>query len=195
MIVPITIGGGKGKRQSAVLTPAQYHMVESKMNADYKIRSNFLLETGLRLAEARWVDKNRNAFKEENMAIFLPRVEGLGKARCTIENRAVLLSPKGVQAVKLFFEKDVHLPSYQAMDLVFKRAARDAGIDPTFFSPKSLRKCHVTWHMVAFQNRMMQIALSVGHDLITMQGHYLASGWRKDDQKEMIKETEGWSGA
>ena len=195
MISPITIGGGKGKRQSAILTPAQYHAIESKLNADYKIRSDFLLETGFRLSEARWVDENRNAFKEENMAIFLRRVEDLGKKRCTIDNRAVLLTPKGVRAVKLFFEKNVHLPSYQAMDLVFKRAARDAGIDPTHYSPKSLRKTRITWLMVAYQNRMMQIANSVGHDLTTMQGHYLGSGWRLEDKKEMIKEVEGWSGA
>lgn len=194
MIVPITISGGKGKRQSAVLTPSQYHLIEGKLNADYKIRADFLLQTGLRLVEARWVDKNRTTFREENMAIFLRHVEEIGKKRCTIENRTTLLSPKGVQAVKLFFEKDVHLPSYQAMDLVFKRAARDAGIDPTHVTPKSLRKTWITWLMVAFPERRMQIAHSVGHDLTTMQNHYLAYGWKKDEQKEMIAEVAGWSG-
>ena len=125
MIVPLYVSSEN--RKVAVLTPREVRILEEYMNADYKIRTRFLLHTAMRIAEAKYVDLNRNAFRKENGAIFLPKVKGLGKKKCTISNRTVLLSHVGVSAVEDFFDKNVHLPSYQAMEQALKLAAKTWG--------------------------------------------------------------------
>jgi integrase len=192
MIIPLT------KNKIAVLTPLQWHLLESKLNADYKIRGDFLLQTAMRITEAYYVARHPECFREEHAAIFLPEVEGeekFGKKRCKQKERAVLLSPKGVAAVKLFFEKRVGLPSYQAMDLAFKRAAKLADLDSSTVVTKSLRKSFISWAVNCHPELKGKIASSAGHTTETMDTYYLTYGFKKEDVKDMRPEVAGWGEA
>jgi integrase len=192
MIIPLT------KNNVAVLSPLQWHLIEKRLNADYKIRGDFLLQTAMRISEAYYVSRHPECLREENGAIFLPRVEGdekFGKKRCKQKERAVILSPKGVAAVKLFFEKDVGLPSYQAMESAFKIAAREADFDVRFITTKMLRKTYISWLINSYHERRGMIASSAGHTTETMDGYYITYGFRKEDVKEMKDEVVGWGEA
>ena len=189
MIVPLT------KNNIAVLTPTQWHLIENKLNGDYKIRGDFLLQTAMRITEAYYVTRHPACFREDHGAIFLPKVEGdekFGKNRCKQKERAVLLSPKGIAATKLFFEKNTGLPTYQAMDPVFKRAAKAAEFDTRSITTKMLRKTFISWLINTMPEIKSKIAASAGHSTETMEGYYLAYGFRKEDVKDMREEVAKW---
>lgn len=190
MIVPLIIGSGK--RNVAILTPSQVQLIDGKLNADYKIRTRFLLQTGLRISEARYVDQHRECFRKENAAIFLPKVEGIGKKRATVQNRAVLLSPAGILAVEDFFEKNVGLPSYPAMEKAISLAAKEADFDTRYITTKMYRKTILSWLMACFPEQEAKILYSMGHTAQTSRAHYLAFGFRKDDIADMRRELQHW---
>jgi integrase len=192
MIIPLT------KNKVAVLSPYQWHLIEKKLNADYKIRGDFLLHTAMRISEAYYVARHPECFREDHGAIFLPKVEGkekFGKKRAKQKERSVLLSPKGVAAVKLFFEKDVGLPSYQAMEPVFKLAAKEADFDTHYIMTKMLRKTYISWLINSYRERQSMIALSSGHSRETMDRFYITFGFRKEDVNEMKLEVADWGDA
>lgn len=184
-----------GKRAVAILSPFQERLIYEKLNADYKIRVRFLLHTQMRVAEAKWVDTHRECFRKDNGIILLPKTEGLGKKQCRITNRTVNLSYAGVKAVEDFFEKNVHFPSYQAMESALKLAAKEANIDPRFINPKMYRKTAISWLMSCWPEKEAAICGSAGHTFVTMRGHYLGSGFRKDDIKEMKEIFAEWGEA
>jgi hypothetical protein len=189
MLVPLFVGSGK--RCVAVLTPHEKNLIFDELNSGYKKRSGFFLHTAMRIAECNYVKIHPECFRKENGAIFLPNV-GEGKFRCTIKNRAVLLSEAGIDAVEAFLASGVGIPTYQSMEPVFKRAALDAGFDTRYITTKMFRKTMISWLMACYPERQASIALSAGHNYVTMQGHYLTQGWRKEDVKEMREETKGW---
>jgi integrase len=203
MIIPLH--KGKQGKEVAVFSPMEWHLIESKLNTDYRLRGNFLLYTGMRISEAIYVSRHPKCFREEHGSIFLPYIEGdrkkkdadekLGKPRAKQKDRTVLLSKKGIAAVKLFFEQSVTFPSYQAMEGAFKRAAKEAGFDTRFVHAKALRKTWVSWLMMSFPGQESRISLSMGHDRETMQYHYLVDGFRKEDRPDIKEETAGWGEA
>jgi len=192
MLIPLT------KNNVAVLTPQQLHLLQSCLNSDYKIRTEFLLQTSMRISEAYYVSSHPECFREDHGAIFLPRVKGdesFGKARCKHKERAVLLSPKGIAAAKVFFEMGVGLPTYQAMEEVMKRAAKDADIDPRTITTKMLRKTFISWVINSHPELRAMIASSAGHTTDIMDAYYITYGFRKEDKKDMIDETAKWGEA
>jgi integrase len=191
MIVPLFKSSGD-LRNVAVLTPNQWHLIESYLNTDNKIRGNFLLYTAMRIAEARYVSEHPECFRETHAAIFLPRVKGLGKLKSKQKDRTILLSTKGVKAVKDLLENKIKFPSYQAMEGAFKRAAKEADVDTQYITSKMFRKTYLSWLMAITSEKQVNIALSVGHDTRTMSLHYLQAGFRKEDLKDMKEEIAGW---
>lgn len=193
MIVPLNVSSGK--RAVAVLTPNQVKLIEDKLNADYKIRTRYLLTTFMRLVEASYVDVHRETFREDHCAIFLPKNQEIGKERATIVNRTISLTPKGVSAVKDFFDKNVHIPRYQSMEPAIRLAAKEAGFDIRYITTKMYRKTYVSWLIHAFPERETSILHSAGHSLGVMRGHYLAKGFKKEDIKDIKDEVQGWDEA
>lgn len=190
MIKPLIIS--TETRSTAVLSPRDWDLIKNELNSDYKIRGEYLLQTAMRIREASYVAGRPECYRKENAAIFLPRIEGMGKDKCLQKNRAVMLSPSGIAAVEDFFNHKVTLPAYQNMESVFKRAARDADVDPTNITTKMFRKTMISWLMVCYPERHAQIAHSAGHNFDTMLGHYLMYGFAKDDIKEIKERTKGW---
>lgn len=191
MIVPLSVTSETGKRV-AVLTPKEKNLIWEKLSPVYRIRGNLLLYTSMRISEAYHFTKHPEYFKRENCAIFLPIVPGLGKKRCVLKQRAITLSNNGVAAVEEFFAHKVGLAAYQNMEAAFILAAKKADFDTSLITTKGLRKTGISWHMVAYPNQQSQIARMAGHDINTMNKHYLQDGWRKEDRKDMIEELRGW---
>ena len=210
MILPLL--KGKVGKEVAVFSPFEWRLIESKLNADYKIRFNFLMYTGMRISEARYVSKHPDCFREANEAIFLPYIDGerrpkkapdgtlippskeekLGKVRAKMKDRAVLLNDKGVAATNLFFDQHMGFPTYQAMEGALKRAARAADFDVRNIYVKSTRKTWVSWLLNTFPEQEQRISLSMGHDRETMQYYSVVQGFKKDDYPDMRAETKGW---
>jgi integrase len=191
MIVPLSVTSKTGKRV-AVLTPKEKNLIWEHLNPAYKIRGDLLVYTSMRIAEAMHFAKHPEYFRKDNCAIFLPIVPGLGKARCTIKQRTITLSNNGVRAVEEFFNHKVGFAAYQNMESAFILAAKKADFDTSFITTKMLRKTGVSWHMAAFPNQQSQISRMAGHDVKTMNDHYLVDGFRKEDKKDMADELKGW---
>jgi len=189
MIVPISKNG------VAVLTPREWKLIHNQLNADYKIRGEYLLQTAMRITEARFVADHPECFRKDNGAIFLPMVPGMGKRKCKQKERAVLLSPAGVAAVQSLYATNTKIPTYQTMDLTFKRAAKDADFDIRSITTKMLRKTFLTWLMSCYPERQGMIASSAGHTNDTMQSHYITFGFKKEDVNEMRSEIFKWGEA
>ena len=190
MIVPLSIS--TKNRKVAVLTPHETDLLLDTMTIENKIRANYLLETAMRISEAKYVQQHPECFRKENTTIFLPMVEGMGKVKCTIKNRPIQLSTRGIDAVEKFFAFKATLPSYQAMEQSIKISGKNAGFDASVLTPKMWRKTMVSWLMAVFPERQMQISFSCGHDYNTMRNHYLVYGWRKEDKNDMKERLDGW---
>jgi integrase len=193
MIVPLSIN--TKMRVVAVLSPREWNLIKEKLNGDYPLRFEFLLHSAMRISEADYVTNHPECFREENGAIFLPRVEGMGKVKSKIKSRQIILSTPGVAIVKEYLDKKINLLAYQNMEQVFKRAARDADFDPKYITTKCLRKSMVSWLMAVYPERQSQISFSAGHDYNTMRVHYLTYGWRKEDIADMRNYVKGWGEA
>lgn len=191
MIVPLSVTSETGKR-IAVLTPKEKNLIWEHLSPVYRIRGNFLLYTFMRIREAMHTADHPEYFRKENCAIFLPIVPGLGKKRCTIKQRTITLSDNGVKAVEEFYAHKVGFAAYQNMEAAFVLAAKKADFDTSLITTKMLRKTGVSWHLAAYPNQQSQISRAAGHDVNTMNKHYLADGWRKEDKKDMAEELAGW---
>jgi integrase len=191
MIVPLSVTSKTGKK-TAVLTPKEKNLIWEQLSPAYRIRGDLLLYTSMRIAEARHFAKHPEFFRKENCAIFLPIVPGLGKARCTMKQRTITLSNNGVKAVEEFFDHKVGFAAYQNMESAFILAAKKADFDTSFITTKMLRKTGVSWHMAVFPNQQTQISRMAGHNIKTMNEHYLADGFRKEDKKDIADELKGW---
>jgi len=195
MIVPLDKTTKSKKSKVAVLSPNQCTQIRSKLNPVYKIRWDLLLYTAMRIVEAKLFGEHPEYFRKENGAIFLKPVEGIGKKRCTIKERAIMLSPSGVKAVENFIEHKIGFAAYQNMEDAIVLAAEKADFDTTTITTKMLRKTMISWLMTVYPEREAQISHFAGHDVDTMRGYYLTYGWRKEDIKDMRDVLIGWGEA
>jgi integrase len=193
MIVPLSIN--TKNRVVGVLSPREWNLIKDKLNGDYPLRFEFLLHSAMRISEASYVTNHPDCFREDYGAIFLPKVEGMGKVRSKIKTRQIMLSTPGVSIAKEYFDKKVKLLAYQNMEQVFKRAARDADFDTKYITTKCLRKTMISWLMAVYPEKQSQISFSAGHDYNTMRSHYLTYGWRKEDLSDMRIYVNGWGEA
>lgn len=190
MIVPFT--KTYKTRVTAILSPREKSLFFEQLNADYQIRFEFLYQTAMRLREAMYFAEHPEIYRKDNALIDLPHVPGMGKKMCTIRARHILLSSAGIKTVEEFIERKMKFPSYQAMDDVCKRAARDADFKPDGIVPKMFRKMYISHLMACYPGLQSKIAQSVGHTVETMEGSYLIYGWKKDDVAQMRIDTAGW---
>ena len=193
MIVPFT--KTYKTRVTAILSPREKTMFFDHLNADYKIRFEFLYQTAMRLREAMYFAEHPEIYRKENALIALPHVPGMGKKMCTIKARHVLLSPNGIKIVEEFIEKKMKFPSYQAMDSVCKRVARDADFKPDGIVPKMFRKMFISHMMTSYPELQSKLSQSAGHTIETMEGSYLIYGWKREDVTQMRIDTIGWGTA
>ncbi len=191
MIVPLSVTSDSGKSVVAVLTPREKNQIWEHLSPVYRMRGNLLLYTAMRIVEAKHFANHPEYFRKENRAIFLPKVPGIGKAKCTIKQRTIILSDNGINAIEEFFSHKVGFAAYQNMEDAFVLAAKKADFDTKFITTKCLRKTAVSWMLAIFPTQQSQISRCVGHDIYTMNDYYLATGFRPTDKKDMIEELKG----
>lgn len=189
MIVPFT--KSSGKRITAILSPKEKALFFEHLDPIYQKRFDFLYQTAMRLREAEYFSQHPEIFKPENGIIALPHVDGMGKVRCKILDRNILLSKKGLAIVQDFIDYKITFPREQSMREACQVAAVKADFRPDGIVPKMFRKMFISHAMAIMPERQMQLALSVGHDFRTMQNNYMILGWKKGDIEDMKVELAG----
>ncbi len=74
------------------------------------------------------------------------------------------------------------------------RAAINANIELRGITPKMLRKTWVSWLMATYPEDGLRIAASAGHDIRTMQNHYLSLPFSNVERERIRFYVIGWGG-
>jgi integrase len=181
--------------ETRVLTPAEYEELRSQLSPDHRLLFDGLIFTGMRATEferflehPEWYDPNRQY-------IGLPKGASL-KVKARVRARPILLSSFGNRAMRDLIDNvrraKVHFASRQSWRNNLSRAAEKAGLEPEGIVPKMTRKTWVSWLMASYPQCAMQISFSMGHDLRTMQEHYLNLPFSKKEIEEIRPYVQGW---
>lgn len=191
------------KQDTRILTPAEWYHLREHLNATYQIICDVLLNTGMRVEEF-W-EFSVHTYKESDgrfsnhwfsatrRCIDLPEC-AIGKARCTIKQRTILLSPEGVQAVLTMISANGSIKHIDRSNMrkYLIAAAKDADMDPNGIKPKMFRKTLVSWLMATVPEKDNYILYSIGHSQETQHRHYLSMGFARKDVDDMRKFLNGW---
>ena len=79
-----------------------------------------------------------------------------------------------------------------AVDYYLKKWANKAGIDPSHFNVKSLRKTNVIWLVASHPDREGDIAQSIGHSIMTDIHNYRNTPFSSEDVLKARKYMAGW---
>lgn len=172
----------KGKVR--VLRPSEYKVIRESVKRDKQILLDSLLLTGMRYEELLRLRKNPDWLSGK--FIYLPDWAEK-KAKRKQKQRTVNLSIMGRSVLPQLFE--VKMPS---------RSAFDKWLHYNFLlieglSAKSFRKTYGSWLLSLYPERLMDIALSQGHDELTELNHYAKNGFDDKDKLEMREFVEGWT--
>jgi integrase len=192
------------KQDTHILTPSDRYLLREHLNALYQLICDVLLNTGMRIEEF-W-EFTQHTYKESDgryanhwfsasrRCIDLPE-SAIGKARCTIKQRTILLSPEGVRAVEALISANgaIKYIDRSNMRKVLIDAAISAGIGGTVgIKPKMFRKTLVSWLMATVPEKEPYILVSIGHCQEIQHRHYLAMGFTRKDVEDMRKFLNGW---
>lgn len=112
--------------------------------------------------------------------------------------RSVLLSNIGTRAIRDLVDAirrgEIKPITRMGWGEDLKRAAGKAKLDVTGIVPKMTRKTWVSWLMVTYPEDGLRVAHSLGHDIRTMQEHYLSLPFSKVEQEQIRPYVVGWGG-
>jgi integrase len=182
-------------------------LLRENLNATYQIICDVLLNTGMRVEEF-WEFVNHTYKEQDNRyanhwfsasrrCIDLPDC-AIGKARCTIKQRTILLSPEGVRAVETLIAANNSIKHIDRSNMRKRliNAAINAGISGIIgIKPKMFRKTLVSWLEATIPEKDVYILNSIGHSRETQHRHYLSMGFVKRDVEDMRKFLHGWGEA
>lgn len=184
------------KQNTQILTPALWYRLREHLPAKYMIICDVLLNTGMRVEEFWELVEHPNWFSATRRCIDLPEC-AIGKARCTIKQRTILLSLEGVNAMQALIREidSIEYIDRSNMRKVLIKAARAAELDVTGIKPKMFRKTLVSWLMATMPEKDSYILYSIGHSQETQHRHYLSMGFTRRDVEDMRKFLHGWGEA
>ena len=167
-----------------ILRPSEYKVIRESVKRDKQILLDSLLLTGMRYEELLRLRTNPDWLSGK--FIYLPDWAEK-KAKRKQKQRTVNLSIMGRSVLPQLFE--VKTPS---------RSAFDKWLHYNFLlieglSAKSFRKTYGSWLLSLYPERLMDIALSQGHDELTELNHYAKNGFDDRDKIEMREFVEGWT--
>ena len=170
----------KGKVR--VLRPSEYKTIRGSAKRDKQILLDSLLLTGMRYEELVRLRKNENWLSGK--FIYLPEWAEK-KAKRKQRERTINLSIMGRSILPQLFQ--INVPS---------RSAFDKWLHYNFLlieglSAKTFRKTYGSWLLSLHPERLMDIALSQGHDELTELNHYAKNGFEDRDKQEMTEWIEG----
>jgi len=165
------------KQGAQILTPDEYEKMREHLNPKHRLLFDGMLFTGMRIEEFWRFVSNPQWFHAERQYVELPPGSIL-KIKAKQRERLVMLSNIGTRAmmdlVSAIKRKEIEHITPAGWRQNVTRAAAKAGLDPKGITPKMLRKTWVSWLMAAYPEDGLRVASSAGHDIRTMQVHYLS---------------------
>ena len=185
------------KHDTRILRPWEWYLIRDHLKPGPQLICDVSLNTEMRSTELWCFLQNEKWFTESRRAIELPK-EAILKHKCTLDERTVLLSIEGVDAVKALFKCSAKARneidrSNLRKDLI--RAAKEANLSTAGICPKMFRKTMISWLMATIPEKEPYILMSAGHGKDVQERHYLAAGFERGSIEEMRKFLKGWGEA
>jgi len=185
---------------SRVLTPGEATSIRRVISKpSNRALFDLMLYSGLRLEEVRQLVEHPEIFDEERRLLVIKS----GKAKASQKSRNVILSDKGVEAVRAFLQAPKMPASSSAWQTNLIRWSKIAGLSPLpgrdneggnvyGITVRTSRKSLESWLLTAYPDRAAWIALSQGHTETTALGHYLNVSFTDQEREDIIEEVRGW---
>jgi len=183
------------RQGSRILGPLQAEKLFEQMNPGYLITCKALLHTGLRLVELWALRDNPEWYNEKSRVIDLPKEGSAKKQKIESVDRTIRLTEEGCKAVSVFLQVRPPVRDSDAFGKALRRYALKAGIGIKGISAKIFRKWLISWLVECKQDLnidALDITANMGHDLKTLQKHYLGIGFSEDDHIAMVRFLRGW---
>lgn len=185
------------KQGAQILNPEEYENLRGELNINHRLIFDGLLFTGMRGEEFWRFVANPNWFQPDRQYIGLTR-EAIKKTQTRYKERSVMLSNMGTRAIRDLVDAirrgEIKQISRMGWGEDIKRAALKAKLEPKGIVPKMTRKTWVSWLMVTYPEDGLRVAASLGHDLRTMQEHYLSLPFSKSEMEQIRPYVIGWGG-
>ena len=185
---------------SRILTPEEASSIRRVISKpSNRALFDLMLYTGLRLEEVRQLIEHPEIFDEERRLLVIKS----GKAKASQKSRNVILSDKGVEAVRAFLQAPKMPASSSAWQTNLIRWSKIAGLSPLpgrseeggnifGITVRTSRKSLESWLLTAYPDRAAWIALSQGHTETTALGHYLNVSFTDQERNDILDEVKGW---
>jgi len=185
---------------SRVLTPGEASSIRRVISKpSNRALFDLMLYTGLMLEEVRQLVEHPEIFDEERRLLVIKS----GKAKASQKSRNVILSDKGVEAVRAFLQAPKMPASSSAWQTNLIRWSKIAGLSPLpgrseeggnifGITVRTSRKSLESWLLTAYPDRAAWIALSQGHTETTALGHYLNVSFTDQERNDILDEVKGW---
>lgn len=181
--------------KSRVLTPEEYEALRSALSSEHRQIFDGLLFTGMRGTEFERFLKHPEWYDHERSYIQMPIGSSL-KVKARMKERHILLSTFGNRIIWDLLDSNrrgqIYYSARQSWRVNLTRAAEKAGIDPTGIVPKCTRKTIVSWLVASYPEDAMRISFSMGHDVRTMQEHYLNMPFSRQEIENIKPYVQGW---
>jgi len=182
------------KHDTRILRPWEWFLIRDCLKPGTQIVCDVSLNTEMRSTELSCFLQHPEWYTEQRKAIELPK-EAILKVKCTLDERTVLLSNAGVDAVNTLFScsakarKEIDR-SNMRKELI--AAATEAKLSTLGICPKMFRKTMISYLMATIPDKEPYILMSAGHGKDVQQRHYLAAGFERRDIEDMRKFLKGW---
>jgi len=185
---------------SRVLTPGEVTLIREVISKpSNRALFDLMIYSGLRLEEVRQLVEHPEIFNEERKSILIRSK----KVKATQKTRNVILSDKGVDAVKAFIQSPKMPSSSSAWQMNLIRWSRQAGLSPLpdrsgeagnvyGINVRTSRKTWESWLVTAYPNRAVEIAMSQGHTESVAIKHYLNCNFTREEKDSILNEVMGW---
>lgn len=185
------------KHDTRIMRPWEWFLIRDCLKTGTQVVCDVSLNTEMRSTELSCFIQHPEWYTERRKAIELPK-EAILKKKCTLDERTVLLSIEGVNAVNTLFgcsaktRKEIDRSN---MRKELKVAAESAKLSTLGICPKMFRKTMISWLMATIPDKEPYILMSAGHGQDVQQRHYLAAGFERGDIEDMRKFLKGWGEA
>lgn len=153
----------------------------------YPLLCDLLLHTGMRLVEVQNLKPEQYRASRHVIADVTCK-----KLKCASSARTVMLSLPGCDAVEAWLKSELTIPTRISMGETLRRYAGISGIGTNGITPKMFRKMLASWLMACYPEQQSYIAKSMGHDLNTLNKHYLGVGFERSEIDMMREILKGW---
>lgn len=185
------------KQGAQILNPDEYEQMREQFNPKHRLIFDGMLFTGMRLEEFWRFVANPQWYHPGRQYIELPPGSIL-KVKAKQRERLVMLSNIGTRAitdlVSAIRRKEIEHITQAGWRQNLIRAATKANLDLRGITPKMLRKTWVSWLMAAYPEDGLRVASSAGHDIRTMQVHYLSLPFSQVERERIRFYVIGWGG-